>query len=324
MRFDAGAVRFADAGAGAKTRPVELLARTGKPITHWYWGAVVHDLSGVRLPSEATRVPIDYCHEDDEIMGFLDKFTAKPEGLVVSGSLVPFKADDRVAEVTAKADAGVPYQASIYFDADNSVIEEVPAGMSVPVNGEAFIGPGVVFRQWMLRGVAICPYGYDAGTQARFSDTKDGNVAVQFTKGSAMAETQAPPVNGQKFIDTFGADGAMWFAQGKTFEQAQGLHMDKLVATVKAQGEQIAKFTADLKTASDSAAKFEADAKTTAGKLATVEGELAKYKAAHGELSERAPVSGNPDGGVAKPGKLGHKSGFTDAIRILGRSQSAN
>lgn len=311
LRFDAGKLAVTTADDKSNKHPVSLLARTVQPVDHWFWGRVVHDFSGMK---SAASIPIDYCHDDDEIMGYIDQFTVGGDGLTTSGFLVGFKPDDMVAEVTSKAAAGVPYQASIYFDSDNAVIEEVPAGMAVQVNGGAFHGPGIVFRQWMLRGVAICPYGYDAGTEARFNQSRDGDVAVQFTKGTAMADNDRP--SGQKFIEAFGTNGAVWFAEGKTFEQAQALHMGEMSKSNATLTEQVGKLTAELKTATDSAAKFEADAKTAAAKLATVEAELAKFKAAHGNLSEGKPVSGGDASG--KP----TGSAFAAAVRLNRNSQN--
>src|SRR4051812_23072289 len=109
FRFRAGPVEFAAAGEGTdeKTFPFSILARSSDPIDHWYWGRVVHDMAGF-TPSKAT-IPVDYCHCPDEVLGYGNKFDASNAGLKVTGALVQFQADDRVAEVTYKRAAGVPY-----------------------------------------------------------------------------------------------------------------------------------------------------------------------------------------------------------------------
>jgi hypothetical protein len=61
---------------------------------------------------------------------------------------------------------GVPYEASIFFGGDGIKLENVPTGKTVDVNGMEFAGPGVVVREWPLRGIAICPYGADENTQS--------------------------------------------------------------------------------------------------------------------------------------------------------------
>jgi len=59
---------------------------------------------------------------------------------------------------------GVPYEASINFGGDGIKIQELGDGETTEVNGARFDGPGIVVREWPLRGVAICPYGADMNT----------------------------------------------------------------------------------------------------------------------------------------------------------------
>jgi len=159
-----GEFELGDNGENAKTAPVRLVARSGKAIEHWFWGRVVHDLAGMHL--HKSRVPIDYVHDSKEIVGYLNKFDSTSGDLVTSGALVPFKDSDRATEIVHKMKAGVPYEASINFGGDGIKIEDVPEGMVAPVNGYQFEGPGIIVREWPLRGVAICPYGADANTES--------------------------------------------------------------------------------------------------------------------------------------------------------------
>lgn len=159
-----GEFELGDNGEGAKTAPVRLVARSGKPIEHWFWGRVVHDLAGMRV--HKPRLPIDYVHDSKEIVGYLNRFDIESGDLITSGALVPFKDSDRATEILHKSRAGVPYEASINFGGDGIKVEEVPEGFVTQVNGFAFDGPGVIIREWPLRGVAICPYGADANTES--------------------------------------------------------------------------------------------------------------------------------------------------------------
>ena len=159
-----GEFELGDNGENAKTAPVRLVARSGKAIEHWFWGRVVHDLAGMHLSK--SRVPIDYVHDAKEIVGYLNKFDSTSGDLVTSGALVPFKDSDRATEIVHKMKAGVPYEASINFGGDGIKIEDVPDGMVAQVNGYQFAGPGIIVREWPLRGVAICPYGADANTES--------------------------------------------------------------------------------------------------------------------------------------------------------------
>jgi hypothetical protein len=102
-----GAFELGDNGEDAKTAPIKMVARSGKPIEHWYWGNVVHDLAGMHL--HKSRIPIDYVHDSKEIIGYLNHFDTESGDLVTSGALVPFKKNDRATEIIHKDRAGVPY-----------------------------------------------------------------------------------------------------------------------------------------------------------------------------------------------------------------------
>jgi hypothetical protein len=183
-----GEFEFGDNGQGAKTAPVRLVARSGKPIEHWFWGRIVHDLSGMHV--HKSRIPIDYVHDSKEVVGYLNRFDVESGDLITSGALVPFKDSDRATEILHKFRAGVPYEASINFGGDGIKIEEVPEGFVSQVNGFAFDGPGVIVREWPLRGVAICPYGADMHTEsAALSGAKQYAATVTRSPETATKET---------------------------------------------------------------------------------------------------------------------------------------
>lgn len=186
-----------------KTSPVRLKARSGQPIEHWFWGKVVHDLTGMRL--HKPRLPIDYAHNDAEVLGYLNKFDSTSGDLVASGALIPFRPDDRASEVLHKMREGVPYEASIFFGGDGIKIQELAEGEVADVNGYRLQGPAVIVREWPLRGVAICPYGADMNTDSAASFASGKEIAVEILKNeieeTQMAETQveaaeaaSPPV----------------------------------------------------------------------------------------------------------------------------------
>jgi hypothetical protein len=175
-------------GEGAKTVPIKVKARGAQSVDHWYFGRMVHDMAGLALSKP--RLAIDYCHREDEVMGYANKFETEG-GLVALGALTPFEEKDRASEVIFKSQQGVPYEASIFFDPAELVLEYVPQGMAVPVNGLTFEGPGVVARKWTLRGLAVCPYGQDKNTAVEFGAGKHPTeVAVRYTETPAA---EAPP-----------------------------------------------------------------------------------------------------------------------------------
>jgi len=192
-----GEFLLGDNGENAKSAPITIVARTGKPVEHWYWGRMVHDFGGMKLHKD--RLPIDYCHNPDQIIGYLNNFETDSGDLIASGALTPWKDSDRATEIIFKSGQGVPYEASIDFTA-STTIEEVAEGKSVEVNGETFDGPGIVFRQWHLRGVAVCPYGADMYTESKMNEGDEVVVSVIYTQthngDSEMTndtvETEAP------------------------------------------------------------------------------------------------------------------------------------
>jgi len=276
LQFGEGGCEFAQS-EDEKETPVRLTARTGRPTDHWYWGRCVHDLAGMH--KHKSRLPIDYVHNSDEVIGYLDKFEINTDALVCSGALVPFQADDRASEIVHKAKQKVPYESSVYFAGDGLEIEQLSENEEAEVNGYTLKGPATIFRKWPLRGVAICPYGIDARTPVKFAGDEQINVTIltkgksmsdHFDKAMAMAAAEGDddpnvqpveqpndnpedkpadepaerpatePANkpaeqptaqaarnadGQKFLNAFGDQGGVWFAQGKTFEEAQQLYL---------------------------------------------------------------------------------------------------
>lgn len=283
LQFSVGAFELASNGESAKSAPFRMVARSGKPIEHWFWGNVVHDLDGMRL--HKNRLPIDYAHDAKEVIGYANHFESESGDLVVSGALVPFKDSDRATEIIHKQREGVPYEASINFGGDGIRLEEVRDGQSVQVNGYQFSGPGVVIREWPLRGIAICPYGADANTSTEFAAQNqflveiteaempeeqeqltaahlENNQDAQQQEAEAQAVDAAQPADldtvaevvadeaatveaaateltgrseGQRFLEAFGDQGGVWFAQGKTFSEATDLY----VAALKSENESL-------------------------------------------------------------------------------------
>lgn len=274
LQFSVGEFELASNGESARSAPFRMVARTGQPIEHWFWGNVVHDLSGMRM--HKSRVPIDYNHDSGEIIGYANHFDSESGDLVVTGALVPFKDSDRATEVIHKQREGVPYEASINFGGDGIRMERVQEGATAHVNGYEFSGPGVIIREWPLRGIAVCPYGADANTSTQLASGDQitisyigddmpptteltTDIAVEETSQQAAevltvdAETTADLDNtaeaqaempeaveavatelttrqteGERFLEAFGPTGGVWFAQGKSFDEAQALFIANL------------------------------------------------------------------------------------------------
>lgn len=356
LRFNAGleitqptALAAGEGGSGLPAAPVKLVALSGEIVNHWWFGPVIHDLAG--MTPAADKLPLDYCHFCDEVIGFSDKQDVTSGQLVMSGQLVPFTAEDRASEVLFKGKSGVPYQASIYFDPGEMVIEEVPAGMSTQVNGKELPGPLTVFRQWKLRGAAVCPYGMDSHTETQFSANDQKEVEIK-CKGEQTAEAAAeptevapeataesnpdekpatelapeetkpevpteveeksatpptelaaepdpivPPVHaGKDFLTAFGAQGGVWFAEGKSFDEARTLFTKSLQDKV---GELTGQIAAKDKSHADQVAALKKTNAEQAALLAANRGEASPMTFTSAE--EKAPpkeskVNSLPDG----------------------------
>lgn len=191
------------AGDQADSVAVHILARSPEPLDHWYWGLCVHDLDGMQKHKE--KLALDYVHDDEQILGYLDTFEHRDGGLWADGKLL--LTSERAKQIYSDHQNGVPYEASIAFGMDGLVTEFVHANATAVVNGREMAGPLLVFRQWNLRGVAICPHGYDKHTLtefcaanpnlARFTPpedaTVDGAEDPDAVSGAAADDLTDPP-----------------------------------------------------------------------------------------------------------------------------------
>lgn len=318
-RLEAGDVTVEKTENG-KT-PIKLRARTGNPVTNWYWGKLVHDMAGFQKPAS---IPLDYCHDDEQVLGYGDQFDAGNDGLDIGGFLVSLATNDRADEVAQKKRMGVPYQASIFFDPLS--IEELMPGAKALVNGQTIEGPACIIRTWGLRGCAVCPYGNDPGTNVELAakmstklhvpqitsldlgapkmstpatNSAQPETAVQQSTPAATPAAAAPasstpsvdPRAGflselKKFNEAFGPQGSVWLSEGKSFEEAALLH-------IKAQGEQLSAKDKEL-----------ADAKV---KLSAV------------PRGETAPVSMTPADPAPAGGAAASKADKLSALGAVGK-----
>ena len=204
LQFGVGPFLLGDNGDNAKTAPFRMVARSGDSIDHWFWGKCVHDFSGMRL--HKSKVAIDYIHDADQIIGYANKFEVDTGNLEATGALIPYKDSDRASEIIHKAAAGVPYEASINFGGDGIVIEEyTDESEPVLVNGRAFDAPVTIFREWPLRGIAVCPYGADMRTSTEFAQNKGPNIVARFTKKKVAdkVEVKGGDVKSEELIGSY-------------------------------------------------------------------------------------------------------------------------
>lgn len=244
LRFDVGPLQFADVEQPNTTQaPVRIFARTPGIVEHWYWGRIVHDMAGLQ---HKDRIQLDWCHQYDKNVGYLDTFDADPKkGLHVSGQIVSFREDDIAAEILHRGRAGVPYEASIDWSGP-ARIEEVGNGMTAQVNGFTFQGPGYIVREWTLRAVAICPHGVDGSTKTEFAaaDPAEFNVTL-FSAESSMSQDTTKPAETQQ------ADSQPAATQPPAQPQQDSQPQGQPPAQPAAPHDPRAQFTAELKRFTD-------------------------------------------------------------------------
>jgi len=206
MQMSMGVFKFGDNGENTKSAPITMTARSGQPIEHWYWGKVVHDLAGMKIHKE--RLAIDYCHDTDQIIGYLNNFDYSSGDLVASGALTPTQYSTRASEIIELQKQGVPYEASINFGGDGIKMEYIEENEAAEVNGYKLDGPAVVIREWPLRGVAVCPYGADMNTESDFADNNKTykyevlNMANKATETETVKEELSAEVVEPKVEET--------------------------------------------------------------------------------------------------------------------------
>ena len=286
-------------GQSTTSRPITLLARTNSVLNHWYWGRCVHDFSGME---HKERIVLDYCHDDDELIGYADQFNVSSNGLELSGRIESIEPMDQAQKVILQSDKGIPFEASIFFD--EAVLEYVPEGYTTEVNGQTQDGPLTVFRKWLLRACSVCPYGYDSDSLASVQDDKKTALKWinQMTTATATQQaTQTPAVDPRdelrQFTDKFGAvDGCDYFGRKLSLEAAAVEHIGKLKTNHQNE----------LKSLSDS--HIEAINKLTADRDAIAKQRdeaLATVQAAKLTLGEKEAVEvGSPKGETKFAGSM--------------------
>lgn len=190
LMFHVGPVELGDNGDDAASAPLHLVARSRDVLNHFWWGACVHDFDGM---IGKDKIPVDYAHDSDQIVGYANRREITDRGLELWGAITPHGENQTARKLVADSKAGVPYEASINFASHDMVVEEVPAGQTAEANGRTYPGPVAVFRKWRLRGVAVCPCGYDPATEANFASA--GKLTIELVdRNEDTMSNQDPPV----------------------------------------------------------------------------------------------------------------------------------
>ena len=296
MRF-ASPLQFAnDINKSDTSRAISLLARTKKVLNHWYWGPCVHDFAGM---TQKERIALDWSHYHAELVGYSDQSEITDEGLRLAGRLESIEPMDRAQKIIKQSDAGIPFEASIYFD--EVQLEWIPDGYTTEVNGEMLAGPLTVFRKWLLRACSVLPYGYDSNSVSEVDSENELQTKLQWanpmtatqvsTPATPATLTADPRVELKSYIDRFGVtDGADYFTRAVSMADATAEHLTKLSTRHETE------LSALKATHTEAITKLTADRDAIAAQR---DAALAKIEAAKLSIGEAEGVD------VGKPGQLG-------------------
>jgi hypothetical protein len=272
--------------------PVDLVALSGKPIDWWAVDAPLYfDLSGMKTNKD--RIVMDWIHDYNEPVGFIDDYDTSDAKLTCKGKLTPIFEGDRADRIAKQGKLGVPFEASITWLPET--LDYVGKSVELELDGRTIEGPAYIARTWTLRAVAVCPLGQDAHTLAKFSAPDKGESLLTFTVNNTSGDyavsdqdqttpsstetdvdsstettetvstdtssesSVTEPVDfaaaAKPFIENFGeARGAVLFAQGKTMEEAQAIELKRL----RDENEQLREGQAGSNTDNKSGVKFSA------------------------------------------------------------------
>lgn len=213
---------FADSPVAIPT-PKEGDARTfsgvaysGRVIQqHWKWGNLIFDLSSTTVPS---RLPILLGHDPAKIVGFLTSSSVGQDGLRISGALS--KRTTAAAEVTALADEGFPWQMSVSIKPGR--VERVQKNKTVEINGQAFQGPGTIFRDSVIREVSFVPVGADINTSATVmadQDQEQEEMAMQSDASTRPGSSRVPDQSVTAELEKFTEENATLRAEMKALRE---------------------------------------------------------------------------------------------------------
>jgi len=170
----------------------EMVALTGKPLAHWYFGTLAIDLAGVRMKQ---RLPVLKDHDAEQRLGYTTAMRNEPgRGIVAEGRLL--QRSPAAQQVLSDSADGFPWQASTYLQA--SKMERLSDGQTANVNGYEVAGPATIFRESTLREVTFTALGVDDDTSATplSANGADDQVAVLLTASNMSqqntADTAAP------------------------------------------------------------------------------------------------------------------------------------
>lgn len=161
---------------------VDILAYSGKPFKHWYWGNFAIDLTGAEFPQKF--FPVLEQHDVVRKIGFSTKPSIEDNKLAIKN--MTFLNTEEALAFQDNSKIGFPYQASI--QGRPSIVENIDDGESVIINGHKLVGPGAIWRKWTYMETSVCVFGADPNTKSKALADENEEIAINFLNSSHVEE----------------------------------------------------------------------------------------------------------------------------------------
>lgn len=166
---------------------------------------------------------VNYNHNESEVVGVASNVRVSESGGFADAVVQQYKEGDRAGEIIFRLLNKTPYEASPTFAPGDATIEIIADGEPVHVNGRDLVGPLTIYRNVVIRSIAICPHGTDPKTAVLAALNRGDLVALGghliTLKETDMSDTNPTPPEAepqkvtspelQELIELFGKDKAI-------------------------------------------------------------------------------------------------------------------
>jgi len=149
--------------------------KAGQVVSHFYWGKFVFEASSMKMAKDVIPALLD--HDTTKGAGKIDSMELS-ETVDFSGSFIENEHSKYIQDMRE-----VGMECSLRFDPERTVIEEIPEGGEVTVDGFTHEGPLYVFKEAVIKEVSFTLFGHVPDTETSFS-------TAPTMEESAMADTQ--------------------------------------------------------------------------------------------------------------------------------------
>jgi hypothetical protein len=210
-------LQLSDIGIEQKEYPFEVVIFSGKPLKTKELGNFIIDLKTLTFHKE--RLTVNYDHNQDDVIGYVDDFHVTEEGLVATGMLHSCERTDWLIEKTRNK---ILFEVSAEIDETQGVATELQESETAEVNGNTVSGM-TIYKNVPFLGLAICPHGTDKFTRFTLLKQETTNMSTKLKPKTTDLSEPTPPeekkVKSQElkeFIEAFGTERGIELFQSDT------------------------------------------------------------------------------------------------------------